>query len=232
LDNLRLYFFSYLFHNGNSDLLPAKIPFLLSCIALAQYCFMTIGVKLGNKIGTKFITIIGLIFINISFILMMITTNYSLIFIPMIIFGLGCGLSNLSVIKNCWEYYPNRLGLINGIILAGFRCSSSILYYIGDYLIINPEKKSVIDYYFYGIYSKEVSDKFFNYIIFLAILVFILSIIAVCLTFNYQEEDLSKNEEFIGETISANNDSSDLCRYFCSKKNCFLSIFCICGPCI
>ena len=191
---------------------------------------MTIGVKLGNKIGTKFITIIGLIFINISFILMMVNTNYALIFISMIIFGVGCGLSNLSVIKNCWEYYPNRLGLINGIILAGFKFSSSILYYIGDYLIINPKRKGMKEYY--AIYSREVSDKFFNYIIFLAILVFILSIIAVCLTFNYQEEDPSKNEEFIGETISANNDSSVLCRYFCSKANCFLSIFCICGPCI
>ena len=196
MDNLRLYFFSYLFHNGNSDLKPAKISILISCIALAQYCFMTIGVKLGNKIGTRFITIIGVIFINVSFILMMVNTNYALIFISMIIFGLGCGLSNLSVIKNCWEYYPNRLGLINGIILDGFKFSPSILYYIGDYLIINPKRKGMKEYY--AIYSKEVSDKFFNYIIFLAILVFILSIIAVCLTFNYQEEDSSKNEEFIG----------------------------------
>ena len=158
MDNLRLYFFSYLFHNGNSDLLPSKIPLLLSFVALVQYFFMTIGVKLGNKIGTRFITIIGVILINVSLILMMISTNYAPIFISMIIFGLGCGLSNLSVIKNCWEYYPNRLGLINGIILAGFKFSSSILYYIGDYLIINPKRMGMKEYY--AIYSRECQINF------------------------------------------------------------------------
>ena len=197
---------------------------------------MTIGVKLGNKIGAKYITLIGVIIILLSLLLMMISTNYSLIFISICIFGIGCGLSNLSVIKNCWEYYPDRLWLINGIIICGFRLSSSILTVIADLLIINPEKIRMMND---GIFPKEVSDKFLNYIKFLIILFIILSIIAVCLTFNYQEEE----EEGEGEDTSkiknlddmpklTNNDSSALYRYFCSKKNLYLSLFCICGPCI
>ena len=103
LDNLRPYFYSYLFNNGNSELLPINILYLISCAILVQYCFMTIGIKIGNKIGVKIVTLIGVILINFSFILMMIITNYNLNFISMCIFGLGCGLSNLSV--NIWYYY-------------------------------------------------------------------------------------------------------------------------------
>ena len=148
----------------------------------------------------------------------------------MCILGLGCGLSYLSVVKNCWEYYPNRLGLVYGIIITGYRLSSSILFYIAVLIIIRP-KNFLPDYN--DFFPKEVSDKFLNYLIFLSILVFMLSILAVCLTFNYQEEeDLSKIEELNEKMKSENNDSSSLCRCFWSKKNLFLSFFCFCAPCI
>ena len=100
----------------------------------------------------------------------------------MCIFGIGCGLSNLSAIKNCWEYYTDILWLINGIIICGFRLNSSILTVIADLLIINQEKMRMIND---GIFPKEVSDKFQNYIKLLEMLFIILSIIAWCLTFNY-----------------------------------------------
>jgi hypothetical protein len=60
-----------------------------------------------------------------------------------------------------------------------------------------------------------------------------LSVLAVCLTFNYQEEeDLSEIEELNKKIKSENNDSSSLFRSFWSKKNLFLSLFCIFAPCI
>ena len=228
--NLRSYLISYIINEGSKEILKISILILISFIALIQYLFMTIGVKIGNKIGTRFITLIGVILINLSLLLMMISANYALIFISLCIFELGYRLSYLSVIKNCWEYYPNRLGLIYGIIICGFRLSSSILTYIADLLIINPEKR-LPDNITY-IYPKEVTDKFLNYIKFLIILVFILSIIAVCLTFNYQIEDSSKIEKLNGKSKFTNNNSNSLFRNFCSKKNFFLSLFCFFGPCI
>ena len=56
----------------------------------------------------------------------------------------------------------------------------------------------------------------------------ILSIIAVFLTFNYQQED----EELDKKPILTNNNSSSLGRNFCSKANCFLILLGIFGPCI
>ena len=100
-------------------------------------------------------------------------------------------------------------------------------YLIGDYLIINPEN---IDLNSYGIYQKEVSDKFLDYIIFLEILVFISSIIAVCLTFNYQEEDSSKTEE-LDEKIQLKKLIQVLYMDAFSQKNLFLSLFSFCGTC-
>jgi len=143
------------------------------------------------------------------------------------IFGLGDGLANLSVIKNCWKYYPDKLGLVNGIIIGGLGLSSCILTPIADYLIINPDKRSPDNF---GIYPKDVSNKLKNYLLFLAILFFILSIVAVSLTFNYQEEDPSKIEELEEEHIP-NKTLNVLFEAFFSEKNYFLLLFCFCGPC-
>ena len=228
LNILNRYFYSYLLHNGNQDLKSMLFMIIMQCIYPVQYCFMTIGVRIGNKIGTRFITLIGFIFINLSSLLMMMFTNFYLILIPMCIFEFGCGLSNLSLIKNCWEYYPNRLGLINGIMIGGIGLNSCILTHIADN-IINQQLMLPKD----GIYPKDISDKFINYIIFLSILFFILSIISVCLTFNYQEEeDKSKIEELEEKpSLIFNKNSSNLCEGLFSEKNYFLLLFCFCGPC-
>ena len=52
--NLNQYFASYLKYNGNPDIVPEDTAFLMPCIFLVQYCFMTIGVNLGNKVGPRF----------------------------------------------------------------------------------------------------------------------------------------------------------------------------------
>ena len=225
--NLNQYFASYLKHNGNPKVSPEDTSFLMPCIFIVQYCFMTIGVKLGNKIGARFITLIGVVFMNLSYIFMMIFTNYYLILLSMGVFGLGDGLANLSVIKNCWKYYPDKLGLVNGIIIGGLGLSSCILTPIADYLIINPDKRRPDNF---GIYPKDVSNKLKNYLLFLTILFFILSIVAVSLTFNYQEEDPSKIEELEEEHIP-NKTLNVLFEAFFSEKNYFLLLFCFCGPC-
>ena len=226
--NLNTYFASYLKHNGNPDITPEDTSFLMPCIFIVQYCFMTIGVKLGNKIGARYITLIGVIFMNLSYIFMMIFTNYYLILLSMGVFGLGDGLANLSVIKNCWKYYPDKLGLVNGIIIGGLGLSSSILTPIADYLIINPDKKPTDDK---GIYPKEESNKLKNYLYFLAVLFFILSIAAVCLTFNYQEDDPFKVEELDDVQRTHNKGFGVLYEAFFAEKNYFLLLFCFCGPC-
>ena len=238
--NLNQYFASYLKHNGNKDLVPEDTSFLMPCIFLVQYCFMTIGVKLGNKVGPRFSTLIGICFMYISYAIMVFFTNYYLILIAMGIFGLGDGLANLSVIKNCWKYFPNNAALVNGIIIGGLGISSAVLTPIADYLIINPKREEPDKD---GIYPKEIADKLLNFLYFLVILFLVLGFFAVVFTFKYQLETSSADDVFgkagrmelqekeDNNTKNESNNMSILCYGFWSLKNLALSLFCFCGPC-
>ena len=223
--NLNVYFASYLKHNGNDDLRPEDTAFLMPCIFLIQYCFMTIGVKLGNKIGPRYVTLIGILFMYASYTIMILFKKYYLILIAMGIFGLGDGIANLSVIKNCWRYFPKNTALVNGIIIGGLGLSSCILTPIADYIIINPDKAEPID----GIYEKDIADNLLKYLHFIFVLFLILGLFAVIFTIKYEETDPSKLEGFI-ETKEENS-LKLICEGFFSEKNYFLLLFCFCGPC-
>ena len=194
---------------------------------------MTIGVKLGDKIGPRFATLIGISVMYISYVIMIFFTNYYLILIAMGIFGLGDGIANLSVIKNCWKYFPNNTASVNGIIIGGLGLSSAVLTPIADYLIINPNRKAPnID----GIYSEDIANNLLKFLYFLLILFLILGILAVSFTFKYEVETILEGKIEIqeNELNKINKDSSNLsilCEGFCSFTNVSLSLFCFCGPC-
>ena len=221
--NLNVYFASYLKNKGN-DVSQEDTAFLMPCIFLVQYCFMTLGVKLGNKIGPRLVTLIGILLMCASYIIMIFYSKYYMVLLSMEIFGMGDGIANLSVIKNCWKYFPNNLGLVNGIIIGGLGISSSVLTPIADYIIINPEKKEPID----DIYVKDVSDNLRKYLFFILALFLVLGTLSVALTFKY-EEDPSKLEALTDK--KEENNMKAICEGFFSEKNYFLLLFCFCGPC-
>ena len=238
--NLNQYFASYLKHNGNDDLVPEDTSFLMPCIFLVQYCFMTIGVKLGDKVGPRFSTLIGVCIMYISYGIMIFFTNYYLVLVAMGVFGLGDGLANLSVIKNCWKYFPNNAALVNGIIIGGLGISSAVLTPIADYFIINPDKIRPDDD---GIYNKEIANHLLNFLYFLLILFLVLGFFAVTFTFKYEDQPDSSDYVFAkaGKMETQENNSSStkdrggniskLCDGFFSLTNLSLSLFCFCGPC-
>lgn len=231
--NLNQYFASYLKHNGNPSIVPEDTSFLMPSIFLVQYCFMTIGVYLGNKVGPRFSTLIGILFMYISYLIMIFFSNYYLVLAAMGIFGLGDGLANLSVINNCWKYFPENKALINGIIIGGLGLSSAILTPIADYFIINPEHVEPNED---KIYPKQIADRLLNFLYFLFIFFLVLGAFAVCFTFKYQDDiiisgkDENGNEEKDLDTkkVSA---LKMMCEGFFTFKNFILSLFCFCGPC-
>ena len=238
--NLNQYFASYLKYNGNPDLVPEDTSFLMPCIFLVQYCFMTIGVKLGNKVGPRISTLIGIVTMYISYLIMIFFTNYYLILVAMGVFGLGDGLANLSVIKNCWKYFPNNAALVNGIIIGGLGISSAVLTPIADYFIINPDRKEPDDD---GIYLEEIANNLLNFLYFLLILFLVLGFFAVAFTFKFEVEPNSAMTVFgkAGEMEMQNDEETEtkknggdlrvLCSGFWSWTNLSLSLFCFCGPC-
>ena len=221
--NLNQYFASYLKHNGNPNVVPEDTSFLMPCIFLVQYCFMTIGVNLGNKVGPRFSTLIGISFMYISYLIMIFFSNYYLVLVAMGIFGLGDGLANLSVIKNCWKYFPGHEALINGIIIGGLGISSAILTPIADYIIINPNHVEPIN----DIYPKVIANHLLNFLYFLSCFFLVLGTIAITCTFKYEEDSGEEKEE----KVKTGSNLSLLCEGFLTFKNFILGLFCFCGPC-
>ena len=227
--NLNQYFASYLKHNGNPTIVPEDTAFLMPCIFLVQYCFMTVGVKLGDKVGARFSTLIGILFMYVSYAIMIFSTNYYAVLIAMGIFGLGDGLANLSVITNCWKYFPNNKALINGIIIGGLGISSAVLTPIADYFIINPNHVEPDEH---NIYPARIANRLLNFLYFLAGFFLVLGTVAVALTFPYKEEtpdeEKVEDKEFVGKSKS---NLKLLWQGFLSIKNLILGLFCFCGPC-
>ena len=237
--NLNQYFASYLYHNGNKNVTPDQTSFLMPCIFMVQYCFMTVGVKLGDKVGPRFSTLIAVILMLISYAIMIFFSNFILVLVAMGIFGLGEGLGNISVIKNCWEYFPDNKGLVNGIIIGGLGLSSAILTPLADFVIINPEKKGPDG----DLYPKEIADKLLIFLYILTGLFAFLGTVAVSFTFKYEKEAGSSEEIFSnGATLEIQDkDTLDgkanqnvmyqLFERFFSVANLFMIFFCFCGPC-
>ena len=236
--NLNQYFASYLKYNGNPTIVPEDTSFLMPCIFLVQYCFMTIGVSLGNKVGPRFSTLIGISFMYLSYAIMIFFSNYYLVLIAMGIFGLGDGLANISVITNCWKYFPNNKALINGIIIGGLGISSAILTPIADFFIINPEHiepdKDT------NIYPEEIANRLPNFLYFLSLFFLVLGTIAVTLTFKYTDEkrivEVKEEKEEKDEVEKEYIPKSEsvlklLLEAFLTLKNLMLGMFCFCGPC-
>ena len=221
--SINSYFASYLHYNGNEKITTTDTYFLMPCIFLVQYCFMTIGVNLGNKVGPRFSTLIGISFMYISYLIMIFFSNYYLVLVAMGIFGLGDGLANLSVIKNCWKYFPGHEALINGIIIGGLGISSAILTPIADYIIINPNHVEPIN----DIYPKVIANNLLNFLYILSCFFLVLGTIAVTCTFKYEDEMEEEKEEM----VKTGSNLSLLCEGFLTFKNFILGLFCFCGPC-
>ena len=186
--SINSYFASYLHYNGNEKITTTDTYFLMPCIFLVQYFFMSPGVKLGDRITVRGSTIVAVVLMVGSYLFLILSTNFYLILLGFSLFGLGDGLGNLSVIKNCWLYFPNNKALVNGIILGAYGLNSAILNPLADFVFINPKKKKTDDD---GYYPPEVANNLLNFLYFIMIMFGVMGTFAILLTIPY-EKDLNE----------------------------------------
>ncbi len=198
--SINSYFASYLHYNGNEKITTTDTYFLMPCIFLVQYFFMSPGVKLGDKITVRGSTIVAVVLMVGSYLFLILSTNFYLILFGFALFGLGDGLGNLSVIKNCWLYFPNNKALVNGIILGAYGLNSATLNPLADLVFINPNKKETDDD---GYYPPDVANNLLNFLYFIMIMFGVMGTIAILLTLPY-EKDL---EDKINDVDILNNNS-------------------------
>jgi hypothetical protein len=110
----------------------------------------------------------------------------------MSLFGIGTGFVYLTVIRNCWKYFPDKKGAISGLILAGYGLSAMIFTSIADE-IVNPGGHILPDKE--GFYPQQIAENV-HYFIYLEFVIFtIAGIVAVFLIFSYDKELKASNEE-------------------------------------
>ena len=221
---------SYLYYHYDKNIKPKKTYFLMPCSDLFIYFFLTLGAKMGNKIGVRLTICVALIFKFISYALLLLFANYYIVLISMCLFGVGSGLGNLTYLKNSWKYFPKSQGLVNGLILGGAGLSSSILTPLADFWIINPDKIPANEDT--GLYEDdEIADRVPKYIVILCIMFLILGFMSIFMTFPYQAENEDNTEEKKVVNKSSPESQVSLLTLFISLKNLKLLSFCFCGFC-
>ena len=113
----------------------------MPCSDLFIYFTLTLGAKMGNRIGVRLTIVVALACKYVSYILLLFVPNYYVVLLSMCLFGVGNGLGNLTYMKNSWKYFPKKQGLVCGVILGGAGISSSVLTPLADYVIIILIKK-------------------------------------------------------------------------------------------
>lgn len=218
----------------------------MPAVSLFSNFFLFSGLHLGNIISPRIISLISVILICSSYLLMIFLPNYFLFLLSMIIFGIGSGLGQLPIMKNCYKYFPKKFTLINGILYLGYGLTSTIFVPIGDYFIINPNFENPEK----GFYSSKISENFSLFLKVLFLVSIILGIIGMSLTFQFDEDEKIREENYKKEEkenlgienssseeydkrddLSKKIESNDLCDAFSSGKNGHLIFICFCGTC-
>ena len=163
----------------------------MPCLDGVIYLFLTIGVKLGDKIGPRNTVIITFGLHFLSYIILLFATNFYLFLISMVMFGIGHAISNLAVIKNCWKYFPNNTGLVYGIIVSGAGMCSSIFTPLADFFVINPEKEEVDED---GFYPEYIARRLLRYLIIVTGILSVFGVLTIFLTFDKEKEN-PKNDD-------------------------------------
>lgn len=174
----------------------------MPCLDGVIYFFLTIGVKLGDKVGVRNTVILSFILFYSSYFILIFAKNFYLFLVSMVMFGIAHAISNLSVIKNVWKYFPNNTGLVYGIIVSGAGMCSSIFTPLADFIVINPEKEKVDDL---GFYPEYIAHRLLKYLIIVTGILSIFGALSIFFTFDKKY----KKKEGIGSIGNINDNENE-----------------------
>ena len=162
--------------------------FYLPTLVLIEYISFLPSGYLLKLIGTRFTTLLGLILTLIHYIILYFIHNFWTGLVAMGIFGCGIGLGYFPLLTTSWQYFPDKKGLLSGIILSCFGSAAFIWTWIGDNMI-NPKKLEVEKS---GYYCHEISIKINDFWKIMIFVVIGFIIIVGLLSFEYYEDVIEK----------------------------------------
>ena len=227
----------------------------MPCLDILISLTLTPGAKLGIKLGTTYSNILMLTIHLISLAILVLANRFYLIIISLGIFGLGSGLAHITYMRNCYKYFPDHQGVVNGTIISSSGIVATILTAIADFIVVNPNREETIN----GIYPKHVANNVSDYSKVVAAILGMTDLIGFLLIFDYNEISETKEEKIkkLNEkkrnsleaidinssndeynvsnsentTQNINNNKLKLKNAFFSKVNLQFFSFCFCGFC-
>lgn len=142
--NISIYVISYMYQFNPSINQNAQFQtnFIL---VLLNNCGYQIGPYLMNRLNwsPKTIIIMGSSISLIGMLLSSYATNYwTWVVLYGALSGIGCGTSYMVPLVCCWEYFPERKGMMSGIIMGAYGLGSFIYTQIAS-KIVNPKDELV-----------------------------------------------------------------------------------------
>ena len=197
--NINKYYCSYL-RIEHPEYTILKIFFMLPIGIMMQNTSPLLGGIIDNAVSPRLNLIFTFVCELGCHLLLKYSAQYWVILTAMFLYGFGNGLSYYGVLRNAWKYFPNKKGLLSGVILACFGLSSFVFTSIAD-LIINPQGiEADADNY----YPKEVAENVPKFIDSMCVVIAVAGTVVVCLICPYKED---KSKVAPGE--SQDNDNED-----------------------
>ena len=136
--NINDVIYNYLKNNGNPQIKPQDCLIVQPIWLITQSISTALGMVLAGKIGFRAVNCIGFMSFALLNLILSYTTNYyALIYTYGVFGGVTCGLGYLMGIYIAWTYFPDKKGLVTGMILFSAGISASILSPMTTY-IVNP----------------------------------------------------------------------------------------------
>ena len=205
VSGIRVYIFSYIrVKEGWVDMQYGNLMAPVMSLSLSLFCPLS-GV-LEVRFGPIISIIISSIVIELCLFLFYLQQDIWCFYGITLLLGVGSGLSANILLKNICFYYPEKKGMINGILMSIMGITSSFSSLLGEY-IVNPKKIPAKDADKNPYYPEEVAENIKYYFIF-AMIVFP-SFILLTIIFFYRYNPNCEEEEK-GEKQIENNENLEI----------------------
>lgn len=140
IGNVAPYIASYMRNNGNPNVRSEDATWLTAAFLLGQGVFIMIGSIVEQKFNSRVACIIGCTIHCLSTFLTIFALKMNFVALVLVYglgSGIGCGSSYMASIIAAQKWFPNRKGLLTGIIVSGFGLGGLVFTKL-ETLYVNP----------------------------------------------------------------------------------------------
>ena len=142
--NISIYVTSYL--RANDPAVTMETTYIIFPITILMAAiFMQLGSFMNERVNPKLQVFLGGMLLCSSLYICSYIKNYVLfISIYSVVVGMSFGILFMPGLKNAWQYFPSKKGLISGLVLSCFSLGA-ILWTIITKAVANPKNEKPLE---------------------------------------------------------------------------------------